>query len=80
MDLDLWLRLLTHGPIYSYTDEPMAGFRIWGDSKTSTGGQQFLSEIIHVLKQHGAAPFARTLLKARYQGFKKQIRAEMTSI
>ena len=79
MDLDLWLRLLTHGPIYSYADEPVAGFRIWGESKTSTGGQWFLSDIIHVLKQHGASAYARTLFKAQYQKIRKQVKAKLIS-
>lgn len=77
MDLDLWLRLLTHGPIYSYADEPMAGFRIWAESKTSTGGHRFLNDIISVLDHHGADTYARTLLRARYQGFRKHVKARL---
>lgn len=80
MDLDLWLRLLTHGPIYSYADEPMAGFRIWAESKTSTGGHRFLNDIIGVLKHHGADTYARTLLKARYQGFRKHVKARLAFV
>ncbi len=78
MDLDLWLRLLKHGPIYSYADESVAGFRIWGDSKTSTGGQRFLNDIIQVLKHHGASAYAPALLKAKYQRMRKQIKAKLT--
>jgi glycosyltransferase involved in cell wall biosynthesis len=80
MDLDLWLRLLTQGPIYAYADEPMAGFRIWGDSKTSTGGYRFLDDIIGVLKQNGADSYARTLLQARYQRLRKRMKARLTFV
>src|SRR5690606_35585412 len=45
MDLDLWLRLLNHGPIYAYYKKPLGAFRIWEISKTSTGGYKFLREI-----------------------------------
>ena len=54
MDLDLWLRLLNHGPIYNVSDIPSAGFRIWEGTKTSTGKQKFLKNIREVLLDNGA--------------------------
>ena len=70
MDLDLWLRLLLHGPVYSLSEQPIAGFRKWEDTKTSTGGRKFLRDIRTVLRHHGASPYARTVLKTRYWALK----------
>lgn len=74
MDLDLWLRLLDHGPIYAVADEPLAGFRIWGESKTSTGGQQFLRDIRTVLLRHGASPYSPNVRRTYYQAFKSTLK------
>lgn len=57
MDLDLWLRLLQYGPIYKYNYEPIAAFRIWSDTKTSTSMVSFLSEIYKTLLNHGGRKF-----------------------
>lgn len=52
MDLDLWLKLLDHGSIYFYDKSPLAAFRMWEDSKTSTGGVKFLKDIKQTLQKH----------------------------
>lgn len=74
MDLDLWLRLLNHGPIYACSGKPLAGFRIWGETKTSTGGSEFLANIREVLHEQGVPPYARTVLKTHYQAIKVKVR------
>lgn len=74
MDLDLWLRLLRHGPIYAFTNHAIAGFRKWEETKTSTGGRQFLHDIRTTLLRHGALPYSRAVLKARYYDLKSQVK------
>ncbi|UFH56356.1 glycosyltransferase family 2 protein [Spirosoma sp. KNUC1025] len=62
MDLDLWLRLLNHGPIYySNIDMPLSGFRNWELSKTTTGADKFLKEIRQTLLKHGASVYSRNI-------------------
>lgn len=58
MDLDFWLKLLDYGSAYYVTNEPLAGFRIWEKSKTSTGGLKFLRNIRQVLESHNARAFS----------------------
>lgn len=74
MDLDLWLRLLTRGPIYGYSGSSIAAFRRWEATKTTTGGTKFLRDIQQVLRQQGASPYARTMLKTHYQALKISVR------
>ncbi len=74
MDLDLWLRLLNHGPIYSYANEAVAGFRMGSDTKTTTGGHRFLSDIQRVLLRNGAPATSRAVLKTRYYQFKRRVK------
>jgi glycosyltransferase involved in cell wall biosynthesis len=74
MDLDLWLKLLNYGPIYSYTDKPAAAFRIWSESKTSTGGKMFLEDIRKVLLKHGAKRISPNIIKTYYYTFKLDIK------
>lgn len=52
MDLDLWLKLLDQGKIYYYDKAALAAFRIWEESKTSTGGFNFLKDIKQTLQLH----------------------------
>ena len=59
MDLDLWLRLLNHGAIYSLKNKSYSGFRIWEDSKTATGKAKFLKEILKVLNENGLMFFSK---------------------
>lgn len=77
MDLDLWLRLLEHGPIYSYANEAMAGFRMGGDTKTTTGGHRFLADIERVLLRNGSPATSRAVLKTRYYQFKRRVKETM---
>lgn len=58
MDLDLWLRLLDHGPIYGFNEKPLGAFRIWEETKTTTGRYKFLCEIRKTLLNHGASLFS----------------------
>ncbi len=74
MDLDLWLKLLNYGPIYACTGKPIAGFRIWGQTKTSTGGTKFLDNIREVLLKHGASPYSKSVLKTQYYTFRATIK------
>jgi glycosyltransferase involved in cell wall biosynthesis len=55
MDLDLWLRLLNHGNIYSYTEASLGAFRLWEETKTTTSTFKFIKEIRKVLLSHGAS-------------------------
>jgi len=78
MDLDLWLRLLEYGPIYSYKAKPIAGFRTWEATKTSTGTIKFLTDIKKTLLKHGASAYSKTLLKIYYYSFKSQVKSLLT--
>ena len=65
MDLDLFLKLLAKGNIYSYDASALAAIRSWGETKTSTGRQKFLKNIYEVLIRHGASQYDRTVIKTR---------------
>ncbi len=65
MDLDLFLKLLTKGKIYSYDTTTLAAIREWSETKTSTGRQKFLKNIYDVLIKHGASKWDRTIIKTR---------------
>ena len=66
MDLDLWLRLLDRGPIASFHKGSLAGFRFWGDTKTSTGGIKFINEIYLTIKKHKAKVLTRNTRRIWY--------------
>jgi glycosyltransferase involved in cell wall biosynthesis len=74
MDLDLWLRLLDHGPIYAYNGKPIAAFRKWEETKTTTGTAKFLKDIKKILLLHGASFYAKTILKIHYYTFKSTVK------
>jgi glycosyltransferase involved in cell wall biosynthesis len=74
MDLDLWLRLLNYGTIHYLSDKPYSGFRIWENSKTTTGKKKFIKEIHETLKKHGAGFFTKTVLKTRWYLLKYDIK------
>ena len=60
MDWDLWIRLGKRFP-FSYTDRLLAASRIYGDTKTATGGFRRLLEIFKILHRHdvkGLSPAA----------------------
>lgn len=74
MDLDLWLKLLTKGPIY-YDDGPaIAAFRRWEATKTSTGGGRFLRDIRQTLRRHGASSLAPTVISTQYGALRESLR------
>lgn len=66
MDLDLWLNLLTWGPILYTSDSPHTAFRIYTGTKTDTGKEKFLVNIHKVLKKHGARFYDRTVFLMIY--------------
>lgn len=78
MDLDLWLRLLKHGPIYQSRERSLAAFRIGNYTKTSTGGATFLREIRKTLLRHGASTFDRSVLKTFWSQLKMLIKLMLT--
>lgn len=75
MDLDLWLRLLELGNIHSLNEISYSGFRIWGGTKTSNGGQKFLKDIRNVLRKNNAKFFSRTILQTYWYSFKVRIKS-----
>lgn len=62
MDLDLYLKLLKHGNLYSVDDKPLAKFRKWEESKTATGRIKFLRNIRERLFLHGAKIYDKTII------------------
>lgn len=67
MDLDLWLRLLNTGDIHGIEDKPGAGFRIWESTKTQTGDEFFLNELLITLKENGGVFFSLNMVRNTYQ-------------
>ena len=74
MDLDLWLKLLNYGPIYSVANSSTAGFRMWEETKTNTGKEKFLKNIRKVLISNGAKYYSRTVIKTYWYEFKVYIK------
>lgn len=74
MDLDLWLRLLNYGYISAYKGEPLGSFRLWEDSKTNTGGINFLREIRHTLLSHGAAICSKNIIRTYLYSVKLKLK------
>jgi len=66
MDLDLWLRLLKVGSCINAGSEPIAGYREWGGTKTSTGDSKLLHERKRLLLNHGARANDRTILAINF--------------
>ncbi|MDD1650341.1 MAG: hypothetical protein LUO80_08105, partial [Methylococcaceae bacterium] len=52
LDWELWIRLAKRHPL-SYTDRVLAASRIYGDTKTATGGWRRLRELAAILSRHG---------------------------
>ena len=65
MDLDLILRLLQFGNIAS-VETAISSFRIWENSKTSTGNVKFLDEIKQTILKHGGTVFSRNIIVKYY--------------
>jgi glycosyltransferase involved in cell wall biosynthesis len=60
LDWELWIRLGKRFP-FSYTDRVLAASRIYGDTKTATGGYRRMMEIFKILHRHdvkGLSPAA----------------------
>ncbi len=66
MDLDLWLRLLNHGPIYSLKDKSHSAFRIYSGTKTDIGKIKFLKNIKEVILRNGAKWYSPNILIRYY--------------
>ncbi|MBP3354248.1 MAG: glycosyltransferase [Bacteroidales bacterium] len=76
MDLDLFLKLLKHGNLYSIDDKPLAKFRKWEEAKSATGRTKFIKNIRERLYIHGAKFYNKTILTTYYW----QIRFALTDI
>jgi glycosyltransferase involved in cell wall biosynthesis len=75
MDLDLWLRLLDYGPIYSINDKAHSAFRIYAGTKTDKGNIEFLRNIKDVILQNGAKWYSRNIIIGfYYYSFKQFIK------
>ena len=61
MDLDLWLRLLKIGDAINVGGAPIAAYREWSGTKTSTGDAILLNERKKMLLGHGASSKDRTI-------------------
>lgn len=49
---------MNHGHIYAFNEKPLSAFRIWEETKTTTGRYKFLLEIRKILLNHGAIFFS----------------------
>jgi glycosyltransferase involved in cell wall biosynthesis len=74
MDLDLWLRLLENGPIYSYDTTPQAAFRLWSETKTLNGHTRFLREIRSTLLKHNARRTSSNIVRTYWYEFKDRVK------
>ena len=74
MDLDLWLKLLSFGPIYIFQKKPLASFRRWEGAKTSTGNLSFLREVRLTVLKHGTARFSRNMRRIYWYTLKGYIK------
>jgi len=66
MDLELWLRLLNYGNIYSLNEKPFSAFRIHSGTKTDSGKIRFLRNIKSVILQNGAKWYSRNIIIGFY--------------
>jgi len=66
MDLDLWLRLLDYGPIYSINEKTYSAFRVYTGTKTDIGEVKFLKNIKDVILRNGAKWYSRNILIGFY--------------
>ncbi len=57
LDWDLWIRIGKRFPFIYYNDV-LAASRIYGETKTATGGYRRLREIIQMLKSHNGTLFS----------------------
>lgn len=73
MDLDLWLRLLQHGGIKAYTHRPLAAFRVWEATKTSTGKRKFIRDIDTTLARYKAPFWSPNRLRLKWYDLKSMM-------
>jgi glycosyltransferase involved in cell wall biosynthesis len=66
MDLDLWLRLLDYGPIYSLKEKSYSAFRMYSGTKTDTGKIKFLRNIKDVILRNGGKWYSRNIIIGFY--------------
>jgi hypothetical protein len=57
LDWELWIRIGKRFP-FTYTDRVLAAGRIYGDTKTATGGYRRMMEIAKILHSHGVQGFS----------------------
>ena len=74
MDLELWLRLLNFGSIHKLNDKAYSAFRIWEETKTSTGGKLFLENISQVLMENGGSFFSPNFFRIKWYLLKLKIK------
>lgn len=77
MDLDLWLRLLNRGAIYSEKDVCLAAFRDGDYTKTANGGIFFLRDIRKTLLKNGAKTYSRTVIATYWKVFKLKLKHKL---
>jgi len=70
MDLDLWLRLLQHGGIKQYPAKPLAAFRVWEATKTSTGKRKFIADIDTTLARYKAPLWSPNRMRLKWYDLK----------
>jgi glycosyltransferase involved in cell wall biosynthesis len=75
MDLDLWLKLLNFGKIYSFDEKALAGFRMWEGTKTTTGEIKFLKDIKKTLELHGMTSTSKNNKRLQWYMLKKRVKA-----
>ncbi len=77
MDLDLWLKLLKLGPVVHFDAHPLGAFRIWENTKTSTGGTKFLTDIRQTLQRHHASPYSANFRRLHWYALKWRIKTTL---
>jgi glycosyltransferase involved in cell wall biosynthesis len=80
MDLDLWLRLLAVGGFVDVSETPIAAYREWGGTKTSTGGARLAKERIAMLTLHGGNRSDNAQKKLRLKIFKEQVKTVIRKV
>lgn len=61
LDWELWMRIGKKFP-FCYTEQVIAAGRIYGDTKTATGGFRRMREIAKILRRHQAKRFSPALI------------------
>lgn len=77
MDLDLWLKLLDLGGIIDAGGSPIAAYREWELTKTSTGAEKFYKNIFEILRKHGASLFDKSVVNVAVLYLKNVIKSKV---